>query len=214
MRNSPMVSRIALALVIGLGACAGGLSESGGGSVEYSVSAKQNYERGMEKLRDEAWIEAAKYFAFVKSRFPYSKYAVLAELRLADAESGAGAHLEAADSYRLFIKFHPTHDMVVNGYAQFKIGAAYFRMLPDDWFLVPPAHEKDQSATYDALRELDTFLKNYPNSEFVPQAKEMYVKCAKKLADHEWYVARFYWKKNRPMGTVIRLRTLLSRYPG
>ena len=36
--------------------------------------------------------------------------ALVAELRLADAEFGADQFLEAVDSYRLFIKFHPTHE--------------------------------------------------------------------------------------------------------
>ena len=40
--------------------------------------------------------------------------------------------------------------MVANGYAQFKIGNAYWKILPDDWFLVPPSYEKDQTATHDA----------------------------------------------------------------
>src|SRR6185369_11906146 len=33
-------------------------------------------------------------------------------------------------------------------------------------------------------------------------------------ADHEWYVARYYWDRGKPMGTVIRLRRLLERYRG
>ena len=42
----------------------------------------------------------------------------------------------------------------------------------------------------------------------------MYDDCAKRLADTEWYVAKFYWDRDRPMGTVLRLRTLLKKYPG
>lgn len=191
--------------------CAGGGRDRG--DVEYSTSARENYEQGMEALQDEEWLEGAKFFAFVKARFPYSKFAVLADLRIADAQFGAGAYLEAVDGYKQFIKYHPTHEMVSNGYASFRIGEAYYKMLPDDWLLTPPSYEKDQSATTDALRELGTFMKSYPNSPFVERAKKMYVVCARALASHEWYVATFYWDKNRPMGTVLRLRTLLKRYP-
>jgi len=198
-----------------LAACAGSAREGGGKtSFEYSVSAKQNYDKGMKALGDEEWIDAAKYFAFVKARFPYSKFAVLADLRMADAAFGAGAYLEAIDAYKQFIKFHPTHEMVDNGYAAFRIGEAYYKMLPDDWFLVPPAYEKDQTATMDAMRELTSFLKKYPQSPYVAKAEKMRVVCARHLARHELYVAQFYWERNRPMGTVLRLRTLLGRYGG
>lgn len=204
---------VALTLALALSAVACG-GRAGTGNVEYSVSAKQNYEKGLKNLEGEDWIAAAKYFAFIKARFPYSKYAVLAELRLADAEFGAGHYLQAIDSFKMFIKFHPTHEMVVNGYAAFKIGHAYYKMLPSDFWLLPPSYEKDQSAALDAHRELSSFLRKYPKSPFADKAKEMVVKCARRLARHEWYVATFYWDRGKPMGTVLRLRRLLDRYAG
>jgi outer membrane protein assembly factor BamD len=188
-----------LVFAIPVVACGGG---SGSGKVDYSVSAHQNYERGLKELEEEDWVAAAKYFSFIKARFPYSKYAVLAELRLADAEFGAEHYLQAIDAYKQFIKFHPSHEMVANGYASFRIGAAYYAMLPDDMWILPPSHEKDQSATSDAHRELTDFLKKYPRSPHVPKA------------EHEMYVAKFYWKRDEPMGTVLRLRRLLDRHSG
>ena len=65
-----------------------------------------------------------------------------------------GRYVEAIDAYRQFMKFHPTHEMVANGYASFRIGESYYKMLPESWFLVPPAFEMDNSPTIDALREL------------------------------------------------------------
>ncbi len=184
------------------------------GSVKYSVSGPQNYKKGLERLEAKDWIGAAKYFAFVKARFPYSKYAVLAELRLADAEFGAGHYLQAIDAYKLFIKFHPTHEMVSNGYSPSRIGESYFKMLPNDWWLLPPSFEKDQSATADAHRELARFRKKYPDSKYRKQALEMLGKIDRRLAEHEFYVAKFYWERDRPMGTVLRLRRLLEKHGG
>ncbi len=213
-RFSRMVSVtrvIILATLASVASACGGTSE---GSVNYAVSAKENYDKGQTELGDEDYIAAAKYFSFLKARFPYSKYAVLAELRLADAEFAAGHHPQAIDSYKLFIKFHPTHEMVTNGYAAFRIGEAYTRMLPDDWWLLPPAHEKDQSASSDAERELRAFLQKYPDSPYTKRGKELLANVADRLAAHEWYVANFYWDRGKPMGTVLRLRRLLKRYSG
>jgi outer membrane protein assembly factor BamD len=200
-----------LALLVAAFGCGGGKSS---GKVDYSVSAQMNYERGQEKLKKEDWIAAAKYFGFIKARFPYSKYAVLAELRLADAEYGAEHYLQAIDGYKQFIKFHPSHEMVKNGYASFRIGQAYVEMLPGDFWLLPPAYEKDQTATSDAHRELTDFLKKYPHSPSTPKARELLTKINRRLAEHEMYVAKFYWKRDHPMGTVLRLRRLLARHSG
>jgi outer membrane protein assembly factor BamD len=220
LRPAPGLLRVLVLGVLGLlaagsAACGGSVRDNGTTAhVEYSVSAQQNYERGMKKLQDESWIEAVRFFQFVKSRFPYSKFAVLADLRLADAALGAESYLEAIDQYKVFIKFHPTHEMVENGYAAYKIGDAYFHMLPDEWFLAPPAFEKDQTSAHDASRELQNVIKNYASSPYAKKAKDLYDKTARLLAAHEYYVAEFYWKRNQPMGTVLRLRNLLKNYPG
>lgn len=199
---------ILIALALGCNA------KAGAGSVNYSVSAQKNYEKGIAELEHEDWIAAAKYFSFIKSRFPYSKFAVLAELRIADAEFGAERYIEAIDSYRLFIKFHPTHDMVANGYASFKIGEAFYRQLPNDFWLFPPSHEKDESPTEDAAKELKSFLERYPKSPYRDMATKILADVGKRLADHEWYVAQYYWDRGKPMGTVLRLRRLLDRHRG
>ncbi|MGH2900318.1 MAG: outer membrane protein assembly factor BamD, partial [Solirubrobacteraceae bacterium] len=198
-------------LVLGSVGCGG---KSASGAVDYSVSAQKNYEKGLKELENKDWVAASKYFGFIKTRFPYSKYAVLAELRLADAEFGAEQYLEAIDSYRLFIKFHPTHEMVANGYASYKIGEGYYKQLSGDFWMFPPSHEKDQSSTEDAGNELKSFLDKYPDSPYRDQAKKIVITVGKRLADHEWYVARYYWDRGKPMGTVIRLRRLLERYRG
>ena len=60
-----------LALVAGgmaLGACA--TSDEGKG-VTYSLTAKQNYDKGLAELKDENFPEATKYFQFVKQKYPF-----------------------------------------------------------------------------------------------------------------------------------------------
>ncbi len=212
-RGRHLQAKAGLALLCGFALTACGGSRANG-KVDYSVTAKKNFKKGEEELKEKDWVAAAKYFSFIKARFPYSKYSVLSELRMADAEFGAEHFLQAIDGYKLFIKFHPTHALVVNGYSAYRIGESYLRLLPSGFWLLPPRYEKDQSATGDAHRELSTFVKKYPKSPYVPKAKEALTKVNTRLAEHEMYVARFYWKRGKPMGTVLRLRRLLARHAG
>ena len=182
--------------------------------VTYSLTAKQNFDKGLAELKDENFAEAQKYFQFVKQKYPFSKYAVLAELKLADTQFAREEYTEAIDSYKAFTRLHPTHDQVEDGYVAFKIGQSYFKDMPSDIFLLPPSYEKDQSAVTDALRELSDFGRKFPDSKYVKQADELRRQVLQRLVDHEVYVARFYLGSDHPNAAAMRLEGALRRYPG
>jgi outer membrane protein assembly factor BamD len=182
--------------------------------VTYSLTAKQNYEKGVEALKGEDYAEAAKYFQFVKQKYPFSKYAVLAELALADSQFDRGEYTEAIDSYKSFARLHPTHDKVEDGYVAFRIGESYFKDMPDDIFLLPPSYEKDQSSVMDALRELTDFEHKFPDSSYFKKAEGLRKQVLQRLVDHEVYVARFYLNAGHPKAAALRLEGALRRYPG
>ena len=192
-----------------------GCGEGGGSgkAVSYRDTARANYQKGMGELRDENYPEAIKYFAFVKNKYPFSRFATLAELRAADAFFAQDKFLEAIDAYKLFMKFHPTHPQVLDGYAAYRIAQSYVEQMPSDWFLVPPSYEKDQSATRDATRELKIFLRSYRKSKYLPKLKKLYRQAVRKLADHELYVAQFYLERDKPKATIMRLEAVLKRFP-
>ena len=194
----------------GLVACA---SSEDGKHVTYSLSAKQNYERGLEELKKENWVEAAHYFSYVKQKFPFSKYAGLAELALADTEFARGNFQEAIDSYKSFARLHPTHDKVEDGYVAFRIAECFVKEMPDDFFILPPAYEKDQSAVRDALRELDSARDKYPKSAYAKAAMEYRRDVLRRLIEHEVYVARFYLGRGHPKAAILRIEGALRRYP-
>jgi outer membrane protein assembly factor BamD len=221
MTNRSMISKVRLSGVATLGllsllACAvlacGGANPAA--NVEYAVSAERNYDKGMKALDASEWLAASKYFQYIRSRAQYSRFAVLAEVRLADAQFGAEAYIEAIEGYRVFAQLHPTHELVVNGYTAFRVGEAYAKQLTDESWIFPPSHEKDQGSVEDAHEELARFLKQFPQSPFVPRAKKIIAQVSKRLADHEWYVARYYWDRDHPMGTVLRLRRLIEQHTG
>jgi outer membrane protein assembly factor BamD len=179
----------------------------------YSLTAKQNYDKGQAELKDENYPEASRYFSFVRQKFPFSKYAVLAELSLADTQFSRGNYQEAIDAYKNFTRLHPTHEKVEDGYAAFKTCECYFREMPDDFFLVPPAYEKDQTAVRDALRELNDFVDKYPDSKYLEDARKERREVMRRLIEHEVYVARFYLDRNAPQAAVLRLEAALKMYP-
>lgn len=196
-----------------MGALVSCATSDDGKPITYSLTAKQNYDKGLAELKDENYQEASRYFSFVKQKFPFSKYAVLAELALADTQFERGTYQEAIDSYQNFLRLHPTHEKVEDGYTAFRICECYVREMPDDFFLLPPAYEKDQTAVRDALRELTDFLDKYPDSKYVKEAKTHRREVLRRLIEHEVYVARFYLDRDQPKAAILRLEGALRRYP-
>ena len=200
----PIIPLSALPL---LGACA---SLSGAGEPTPQDAARAAWEEAEETYESGNYLEAIQEFQQVRTRHPYSAFAALAELRVADCQFELGKNLEAAEGYRAFVRFHPHHDRVP--YAESRIGEAYFKEMPEDWFFMPPAYEKDQASTRDAVRALERFLERYGESEFATEARERLALCRKRLADHELYVARFYLAQGRPEAAVGRLETVAETY--
>src|SRR5678816_4577386 len=79
------------------------------GVPDFATSAKENFDLGMEAMKDENWLEASQYFEHVRTKYPYSQYAAESELRLADVAFSQGHYQEAIDLYKNFIKFRPRH---------------------------------------------------------------------------------------------------------
>src|SRR5690606_32176611 len=85
----------------------------------YTESAQVLYEQGLDRLDSQNFEQAIVIFEQVRTRFPYSSYAALAELAIADTQYARGRFLEAIDAYEAFVRFHPTHPRL--DYAYFRI---------------------------------------------------------------------------------------------
>ncbi len=206
-----MPRTLALAAAIALAACST-KHVTLGGKVKFKGDAKENYDAGMELLHDKSFPESQKFFEFVKTKFPFSKYAALCDLRLADLKFAQDQFTAAADAYAEFVKLHPTQDEV--DYAEYRIALSYFRDAPGDFFLFPPAYEKDERQVLKAKQALDKFLQAHPDSKHAAEATKLLGKVNGRLASHEWYVGEYYFKHRRWAGAAGRYETLVDKYPG
>jgi outer membrane protein assembly factor BamD len=198
------------------GLLGGSLSGCGGAqrqrSLTYGESARELYELGVENLRSDNCQDAEPLLRRVRREYSYSRYAALAELRLADCLFKAQKYAEAIGAYRAFVRHRPSHPEVP--YARFKIAEAYFEQMPEDFILAAPAAERDQGPTRDALRQLRGFILDYPDDPRVGDANRMIEQCLTLLAKHELYVADYYLGQGHPRAAILRLETLLRAYRG
>jgi len=158
---------------------------------------------GMEAFRHKNYIRSVAAFEKLRDWYPFSKYAILAELKLGDAHYYLRQYNEAIVAYEAFESLHPKNEAVP--YVVYQIGRCYFDQLqPVD---------RDQTATREALQTFERLIRSYPES---PQAKKAKVHiriCQKNLAEHAFYVGRFYYKTKHYKGALERFKTILVSYP-
>ncbi|MFA6032643.1 MAG: outer membrane protein assembly factor BamD [Myxococcota bacterium] len=179
----------------------------------YSQSARENYELGEAEYKKKNWLDAIDYFNEVRNKFPYAlEYVVKSELRLADAYFEDEKYSEASESYRLFVKLHPTNEKVA--YAMFRIGMCSFKQMPKDWFFMPPTYEEDQTKVVASVEAMSDMVVRFPDAPEAKEARVVIDKCRLKLAKHELYVAEFYFREEKWKATQARAEGLLRSYSG
>ncbi|MBI4406223.1 MAG: outer membrane protein assembly factor BamD [Deltaproteobacteria bacterium] len=156
-----------------------------------------------EEFKDERYLQAIERYRDLKNRFPYSSRATDAELRIADAYFDEGAYLEAESAYEVFKELHPTHPR--SDYVQYKIALSYFNEVPDNT-------ARDLSAAYKAIENFNILLEKFPSSEFSEKGKDFLQQVRKKLAEHEDYVADFYYSRRHYLSASYRYAALLKDY--
>lgn len=182
--------------------------------VDASVAADalKTWERGEAEFAKHNWLDAIAYYRHVMQKFSFNvALAAKSELRLGDVAFERGRFAEARGYYRNFLRFHPRHERA--DYAAFRVGLCAFKDIPGDLFIEPPSEEKDQTEAKTALAQMRDFLEHYSKSEHVTEAREIVTKCEDKLAAHELYVARFYARREKWKGTVLRTEGLVKTYP-
>lgn len=168
------------------------------------------YEKGMQEFKEKNYLEATKFMELVRQNYPYSQYASLAELALADMAFEREDWGMAANAYQDFVKSHPSHAKA--DYAAFRVGLANYEDKPSDVFLFPPSYEKDQTPIRQSLDALQKFVTAYPRSEYMTRARDLINECRQRLAAHDRYVAGFYLKRGAWKGAAGRLLSLADNY--
>ncbi len=179
----------------------------------YTADAKRAYEEAMEEFTAHNWIEATAKMREVKRKYSYSKYARLAELRIADCDYNQEKFADAIREYRQFVHDHRSDPDEVS-YARSKIAEAEYAQISDS-IILAAGEERDQAVVYDAYKELRGYLHDYPEAKESKRMRELLTEVTGRLVKHELYVARFYLQKENYDAAVMRIQYALRNFaPG
>jgi outer membrane protein assembly factor BamD len=213
MVTAPAVVGVALAMGVSAAALTGCEGETPKTALSYTEDAKRAYDAAMEEYNAHNWLEAQTLLREVKRKYSYSKFARMAELRIADADYEQEKFSDAIREYKDFIHAHRS-DADDVAYARSRIAESTYSEIPET-ALVGAAEERDQASVVDAYKELSSYLSDFPDAKETPHVRELLGQVVARLVRHELYVARFYLGRDDYEAAVARIQYALHNFgPG
>jgi outer membrane protein assembly factor BamD len=164
---------------------------------------KAMYEDADQDINNDRYLLALDKLRIVKSKFSYTSYGALAQLRIGDVYFLQDSFPEAASAYETFVELYPKHEKA--SYATFRAGESYFNDIPS-------TIARDLRTAESAIQTFTTYLKKYPNGEFSIKSREMKSKAYNKLAEKEFEIAQFYIHRKKFDSAKVRLRKIIDQY--
>jgi len=167
---------------------------------------KTLYETGSEYLKKSQYIKARLAFQTLINTYPDSDMAAESYLAIGDSfysEGGTENLLQAEDQYKNFIIFFPTSPKAAD--AQMKIISANMKMMR--------APDRDQQNSYKAEQAIKKMLEQFPDSDYIPIAKQYLNEVQESLAQSDFGVGQFYTERGNYLGAKSRFRDIVDKYP-
>lgn len=164
---------------------------------------EKSFTKANEQLEKKDYEEARANFMEVKNRDLTKKYAPLAQLKIADSYVKEDETERAIAEYHKFLEEYPDHQYA--SYAQYQIAMVYFNQIESP--------ERGYGGAAKALEEFEKLKKMFPRNPYKDVIEVRIEKCRDIIAEYEYLVGNFYYKKGSYEAAIKRFEGLLKNYP-
>ena len=158
---------------------------------------------GMEAYDSGRYKDALTSFEQMKNWYPFSKYAILAELKIADANYHLQQYPEAIAAYEDFERLHPRNEAVP--YVIYQIGRSYFEQID--------TVDRDQKSAHNALAAFRRLVNQFPEDQYSRSARLHITSCQQSIMGRDLYVGKFYFKTKQYDAALHRFESIVSQNP-
>ena len=179
-----------------------------------SAGPEELYERGTASMRSGNYPTALAYYQQLEARYPFSNVTRQAQLDMIYVYYRARQPESAIDAANEFEQENPTHARV--DYCLYMKGLIYFDAAPnflERMFRVDMS-ERPPRDTLLAFATFDDLIRRFPDSEYIPDARQRMVFLRNRLAEYENHVAGYYIDRGAYVAAVNRAKHAIEHYPG
>jgi len=138
--------------------------------------------------------------------YDQSEFLAKAKLAIADSwyrEGGTSGLAQAEAEYKDFILFYPTMEEAAE--SQQKICEIHYKQMEKS--------DRDANQAIRAEDECRTLITQFPNSKFIPETQQLLRNIQEAIAEGEFLVGNFYFKRGDNSASANRLSHLVEQYP-
>jgi outer membrane protein assembly factor BamD len=165
---------------------------------------EKSFAAANELLEKKEYEKARASFLEVKNRDQTRTFAPLAQLKIADSYVKEEESELAVGEYRKFLEAYPDHQYA--SYAQYQIAMVYFDQIESP--------ERGYGGAAKALEEFEKLKKMFPRNPYREAVDLKIEKCRNTIAEYEYLVGTFYYKKGSYQAALGRFEGLMKQYPG
>jgi len=158
---------------------------------------------GMDAFSRGSYRKSIELFDKLKSWYPFSKFAILAELKKADAHYALKEYEEAIFAYEEFESLHPQNEAVP--YVFYQIGRCYFDQIE--------TIDRDQTPAKKALESFERLRRQFPGDPYTQKAGAHIKKCHQHIVQHEFYIGLYYFRTKHYPAARQRFMDILTNHP-
>ncbi|MGH7189815.1 MAG: outer membrane protein assembly factor BamD [Acetobacteraceae bacterium] len=165
-------------------------------------TAQGLYNQGVERMNASDFKQAITDFDQVEVNFPFSPWAVNAQLMHGYAAYLQQDYTGAIGALDRFIQLHPANQDIA--YAYYLRALCYYEEISDV--------ARDQKATHEAIAALQEVVSRFPGSAYANDARLKIDLCNDHLAGHEMMVGRFYERQHDYIAAIGRYQGVVKDY--
>ena len=160
------------------------------------------YNNGLDALNAQRFVSATNQFQAVEQNYPYSPWAVNAQLMQAYTLYVQTRYTDALGTLDRFIQLHPAHRDI--SYAYYLRALCYYEQIADI--------QRDQRGTEQAMNALQEVINRYPESAYARDARLKIDLARDHLAGKEMEIGRWYQGQRQYQSAVGRFQRVVDDY--
>jgi outer membrane protein assembly factor BamD len=166
------------------------------------IPVEELYNNGVDALNAKRYKAATLMFDLVEQTYPYSTWAVSAQLMQGYTQYLQNQYLEAIGTLDRYIQLHPTHRDIA--YAYYLRALSFYEQIADV--------QRDQKATEEAIVALQEVVNRFPDSAYARDARLKIDLGRDHLAGQQMSIGRWYEKQKLYAAAIGRFQRVVDEY--